>query len=160
VAEARARGAQIRLAVVGDGELRPGLEALATDLGIGDSVRFFGYRPDIPEIATATDVALLPSDREGLGAWLVEAAAAGRPAVASDVGGIPEVVAEGCGITAPAGDVGAFADALERLATDTSLRRVMGERARAHVALRFSADRMLRDVDLLYRELLAARVSG
>jgi glycosyltransferase involved in cell wall biosynthesis len=86
---------------------------------------------------------------------LIEAAAAGCPAVATAVGGVPEVVGPGAGLLVPAGDHAALADALVRLAADAELRSEMGTRARDHVTRRFSIDRLLRDVERLYDELLA-----
>lgn len=154
VAAARAAGTPVRLAVVGDGELRPALERQAAELGIAGAVAFLGYRADMPEVAAACDVALLTSDNEGTPVWLVEAAAAGRPAVATDVGGVRDVVADGCGLLAPAEAAQELGAALRRLAADPEERRAMGERARQHVRRTFSIDRLLRDVDALYRELV------
>lgn len=155
VARARLLGAPLRLAVVGDGELRSELEQLARKLGLVDVARFVGYRVDMPEIAAGTDISVLTSDVEGLGAVLVEAAAAGRPLVATAVGGVPEVVCSGCGVTVAPGDADALAAALVDLAANPDARHAMGERARAHVKERFSVERLLEEVDALYQELLA-----
>ena len=93
----------LRLAIVGDGELRERLEGLAAELGLGETVRFVGYRTDVVAIAAATDVAVLSSDNEGTPVALIEAAAAGVPAVATAVGGVPDVVTPETGILVPAG---------------------------------------------------------
>ena len=102
-------------------------------------------------------MAVLSSDNEGTPVSLIEAAAAGVPAVATAVGGVPDVVAPETGILVPAGDADALAAGLARLAADATLRERMGERARAHVRERFAVERLLSDIDALYEELLAAR---
>jgi glycosyltransferase involved in cell wall biosynthesis len=156
VAIARESGGRVRVALVGDGELRPDLENLARELRCADSVDFLGYRLDLARIAAGSDAALLTSDNEGTPVSLIEAAAAGRPAVATRVGGVPDIVVEGCGLLAPAGDERALAAAMVRLAADPELRRRMGSRARDHVRDRFAVPRLLRDVDALYSGLLEA----
>jgi glycosyltransferase involved in cell wall biosynthesis len=156
VARARAAGAPLRLAVVGDGKLRGELEAAAKRLGIACVTRFLGYRDDLPQIAAATDIAVLTSDNEGTPVSLIEAAAAGRPAVATDVGGVRDIVTASTGRLAPPADVGAFATALTELAASESLRTTLGEAARVHVRSRFASERLLREVATLYNELLAS----
>jgi glycosyltransferase involved in cell wall biosynthesis len=155
LAIARAAGAPVRLAIVGDGDSRPELEVLARDLEISDAVTFLGYRLDTQPVFAATDVAVLSSDNEGTPFSLIEAAAAGRPAIATAVGGVPDVVGADTGILVPRGDPLAFGEAIGRLAADPGLRAAMGARAREHVLSRFTSDRLVRDVDALYRELLA-----
>jgi glycosyltransferase involved in cell wall biosynthesis len=148
-----------RLLVIGDGEIRPSLEQLARDLRIDDRVRFLGYRGDIERIAAAADAAVLSSDNEGTPVSLIEAAAAGRPAVATAVGGVPEVVTPGTGILVPAGDQKALAAAMSRIAQDRQLRLAMGEKARENVLRRHSAERLISDMKTIYEELLAGRSS-
>jgi glycosyltransferase involved in cell wall biosynthesis len=155
LAIARAGGAPVRVAVVGDGLLRPELEELAASLGCADAVDFLGYRRDLPRIAAGSDAALLTSDNEGTPVALIEAAAAARAAVATAAGGVPDIVVEGSGLLAPPGDEAALAAQIARLAADPDGRRQMGLRARRHVAGRFAAGRLLDDVDRLYSDLLA-----
>lgn len=155
-ARAHTAGPPIRLAVVGDGESRPDYERLAGLLGVGSAVSFLGYRRDLPQIAAAADTAVLSSDNEGTGVWLIEAAAAGRPAIATDVGGTSEVITAKTGIVVPPDDEVALAAAISRLAGDPELRRRMGARAREHVLRRYSVERLLSEIDALYTELLAA----
>jgi glycosyltransferase involved in cell wall biosynthesis len=154
VAEAVALGVPVRLAVVGDGPLRPELEAWARDLGVADRVTFLGYRSDLDVIAAAADVALLTSDAEGTPVSLIEMGASGRPAIATDVGGVREVVTDASGLVVPAGNASAIAQALATLAEDADRRREMGRAARQHTTSRFGASRLLDDVDLMYRQLL------
>lgn len=160
VALARAAGAPIRLAVVGDGELRLDLERRAAELGLADAARFAGFRTDLPAIAAASDVAVLTSDNEGTPVALVEAAAAGRPAVATAVGGVREIVTPETGFVVPAGEAAGMARALARIAEDREARDRMGAAARAHVRDRYSADRVVRDVTTLYDELARGRQGG
>jgi glycosyltransferase involved in cell wall biosynthesis len=155
VAEARRQAAQLRLVVAGDGERRQELERLADQLGLRDVVTFLGYVSDSSRVAAAADIAILASDNEGTPVALIEAAAAGRPAVATAVGGVPEVVVPGAGLLVPRGDHGALADALVRFARDPSLRTRMGACARENVLRQFSIERLLNDIEDLYEELLA-----
>jgi glycosyltransferase involved in cell wall biosynthesis len=157
VAQARRWGAPIRLLIAGDGSCRASLEDLAGRLGISDVVRFVGYVPDSSAAAAAAEIAILASDNEGTPVSLIEAAAAGRPSVATAVGGVPDVVVAGAGLLVPAGDHAALAQGLVRLAGDPELRSSMGARAREHVMATFSIDRLLRDIEALYDELLGAK---
>jgi len=159
VGAARAAGAPLHLLVVGDGELRADLEAQSAALGLSDHVHFAGFRDDMPDLVAAADLALLTSDNEGTPVALIEAAAGGRPAVATDVGGVASVVPDGAGRRCPAGDVVALGAALAELAGDPELRRSCGQAARAHVAGRFAADRLVDDIDALYRSLLGSEAA-
>jgi glycosyltransferase involved in cell wall biosynthesis len=155
VARARRDKAPLYLAIVGDGEIRPDLEALARELRIEDAVRFLGYRRDLTRIAAAADIAALTSDNEGTPVSLIEAGAAGKPAVASAVGGVPEVVTAETGVLFPPGDVEALAEGLVSLADAPDRRIGMGAGARARVLERYSASRLIADMDTLYSELLS-----
>ena len=156
VALARARGADVRLVIVGDGELRAALEAQAAPLG--DALTFLGFRDDIAQLAAATDLAVLSSDNEGTPVALIEAAAAGVPALATAVGGVADIVLDGrTGQLVAAGDVDGLADGLVAAAADRPGLRRLGAAAREHVAARYGAARLVGDIDALYAELLAAR---
>jgi glycosyltransferase involved in cell wall biosynthesis len=159
-ARAHAGGARAHLAIVGDGETRGEFERLADDLGVGSAVSFLGYRRDLPRIAAAAAAAVLSSDNEGTPVWLIEAGAAGKPAIATDVGGTSEVVTPETGIVVPPDDETALAAAISRLAGDPELRRRMGDRARQHVLRRYPVERLLSDIDALYRELLQPVPAG
>ena len=160
VAAVRREGVPIRLMIVGDGPERASLEQLARRLAIDDVAHFLGYLPDTSAAAAAADIAILASDNEGTPVALIEAAAAGRPAVATAVGGVPDVVIPGAGVIVPAGDHAALAGAVVRLARDAELRAKMGARAREHVVGTFSIERLLTDVEQLYDELLGLDTSG
>jgi glycosyltransferase involved in cell wall biosynthesis len=160
LAHARGRGAPVTLAIAGDGELRADLEARAQRLGVAGAVRFLGSRRDLAAITAGGDIAVLSSDNEGIPLALIEAAAAGLPLVATDVGGVSEIVTPDTGLLVPGGDAAALGDALADLAGDSTRRRRLGEEARERVRDRFGARRLLSDVDGLYRELLRNRGSG
>jgi len=150
-------GRSARLVVVGDGEIRGGLEGLSRELGIGGDVSFLGYRRDLPAIAAATDVAVLGSANEGTPVSLIEAAAAGRPAIATRVGGVSEVVTPETGLLVPSGDPEALAAAITNLAADPGLRTRLGAAAREGALSRYSVQRLVADIRELYEELLARR---
>jgi glycosyltransferase involved in cell wall biosynthesis len=153
VSLARAQGAQVRLAIVGDGEIRPSLETLARDLGIRKSVHFLGYRRDLPRICAATDIAVITSENEGTPVSLIEAAAAGCPAIATAVGGVGEVVTPDTGILIPPGDERALAGTITQLAANPELRWHLGERARDRALGCYSIERLITDIEVLYEEL-------
>jgi glycosyltransferase involved in cell wall biosynthesis len=153
LAHARERGAPVRLAIVGDGDQRPALESLARDLRVDEVTAFLGYREDMVGVTAGSDLALLTSANEGTPVSLIEAAAAGRPAVATAVGGVGDVVTPETGVLVPAGDTAALGAAIARLAGDPELRAGMGEAGREHVRGRFSAGRLLDDMDALYGAL-------
>ena len=157
LAVAREQAPALRLAIVGDGELRGELEAHARELGLDEAVAFCGFRSDLPRIAAACDLAVLSSDNEGTPVALIEAGAAARPAVSTDVGGVADIVRPETGLLVAPGDAAGLGAAMGRLATDRGLREHMGRAARAHVRERYRAERLVRDVDALYGELLAAR---
>lgn len=159
VAEARRREPRLHLVVVGDGELRQDLEYQAANLGLDGHVTFTGFRDDLPRIAAGTDVAALTSDNEGTPVSLIEAGAAGRPSVATAVGGVSDIVRRETGITVPRGDVAALADALVELAGDSDLRTRLGQAAREHVRRAYAADRLIHDIETLYDDLLLARAA-
>jgi glycosyltransferase involved in cell wall biosynthesis len=126
--------------------------------GVQDRVRHLGTVSDMRSLYHAADVAVLPSLWEGLPNALLEALACGLPAVASHAANIDGLVTEASGLEVPTFDHGALADALGRLAAlSDDERRRMGAAGRAHIAARFSADRVLAEVVDLYERLLAAK---
>jgi glycosyltransferase involved in cell wall biosynthesis len=159
-ATARASDPRLRLVVVGDGDERPQLERQAVELGIADDVRFLGYRRELRPVFAAADVAVLSSDNEGTPVSLIEAAAAGLPAVATEVGGVREVVSEETGVLVPRGDGAALADALLHMGADAERRESFGRAARQRAIGRYGAERLLGDINALYSELTAARTAA
>lgn len=157
VARARDAGARVRLDIVGEGVLRPDLEALANDVGVAESVNFTGHVEDVAPVTAAADVAVLSSANEGTPVALIEAAAAGKPAIATRVGGVPDVVVDGTGIVVPPDDEEGLAEAIGRLASNPDLRESMGRRAQEHVLHRFDSGRLVADMESIYEELLAGR---
>lgn len=139
--------------IAGDGELRAPLEQAARDFGIADRVRFLGWRRDLAVIYGASDVFLLTSRNEGTPVALIESLAAGVPGVSTDVGGVRDVIDSSTGAAAPFDDAAGLAAAVGRLLADPALRKAMGERGRASVSARYGLDRLVGDIDALYREL-------
>ena len=152
----RERGVDACLCLVGDGPEREQVERRAHELGIMRSTFFLGYQEDVAPFYAAFDAMILPSGNEGTPVSAIESLAAGRPVVATRVGGVPDVVRDGeDGFLVDAGAVDQLADALARLAEDAALRQRMGAAGRARVLPRYSVDRLVDDVDRLYRALLA-----
>ncbi len=152
----RDRGVDARLCLVGDGPDRELLERRARELGVSEETLFVGYRRELGAYYELFDVLVLTSANEGTPVVAIEALAAGTPVVATDVGGVSDVVSDGVdGMLVAAGDVEAVASALERLAGDRVLARQMGEQGARHVRERYRVERLVEDVDALYRELLA-----
>jgi glycosyltransferase involved in cell wall biosynthesis len=146
------------LCMVGDGPEREELERLASDLGMMRSCLFAGYQEDVAPFFAAFDAFVLPSGNEGTPVTAIEALASGCPVVATRVGGVPDVVRDGVdGLLVEPGDREALADALARLAADPELRRRMGEAGRERVLPRYAVERLIDDVDGLYRRLLAKK---
>ncbi|MHB8910440.1 MAG: glycosyltransferase family 4 protein [Syntrophales bacterium] len=148
------RGDDLFLFLLGEGELRRDLEGLTFLLGIADHVRFFGWRPDVAQVMSACDIFCLPSINEGMGKVLVEAMAMGKPIVASDIGGIRDIVLHGeNGLLVPVGDIAAWTEAIGSLCRDPERRRRMGDAGR-RIAPRYSSEEMIKMIDQLYGKLL------
>lgn len=144
---------EIRLVFVGKGELEGKLRAEASRMGVSERVTFLGWRDDIPEIMQILDIFVLPSLNEGMGRVLVEAMAAGRPVVASRVGGIPDLVEhKKNGFLVGPGDVNGTSLAIKRLLIDREMRDEMGRMGRA-MAQNFTVEGMVEKIDALYSSL-------
>jgi glycosyltransferase involved in cell wall biosynthesis len=154
-----------RLVIVGDGHLRTEIEGLARDLGVADKTVFTGFREDATSLYAGFDIVALTSLNEGTPLTLLEGLGCGRPVAATEVGGVVDVMGkrqesrEGFtiwdhGISAPSRDAGAFTRGLRFLVEHPELRREMGERGRAFVRARLSRDRLVSDIEEIYRELV------
>jgi glycosyltransferase involved in cell wall biosynthesis len=144
------------LVLVGDGERRPGLEALADTLAIRDRVRFLGGRLDVPELYPVFDVCCLPSHYEGMPLTVLEAMSAGKPIVATRVIGIQEVITDGeTGLLVPPDDPTALAQALLRLRRDAALGRTLAKAGCDYVHAHGRLEVMVDRYTALYDEVLA-----
>ncbi|MEX1264139.1 MAG: glycosyltransferase [Actinomycetota bacterium] len=149
----------VTFVVAGDGELRSELEAVAAEL-LGDRVRFLGWVHDLPALYAALDIVVLTSRNEGTPYSLIEAGAAEKAVIATRVGGVSDVVADGrTGLLVRAADPEAIGAAVSKLLDDTGLAAAMGGLARQTVRERYSAERLLQDLSALYDDLLL-RSSG
>jgi glycosyltransferase involved in cell wall biosynthesis len=153
--ELRDAGVEACLCMVGDGPDRAQLERRAHELAIVRDTLFLGYQEEVAQFYAAFDALVLPSSNEGTPVSAIEALAAGRPVVATRVGGVPDVVRDGeDGFLVDAGATAQLADRLARLARDPELRNRMGEAGRKRVLPRYAVDRLVDDVDRLYQALL------
>ncbi len=144
---------EARFVVAGDGALAHALRDSSADLG--ERFQWLGHRDDVPDIMAALDVFVLPSLNEGMGRVLLESGAAATPAVATRVGGVPDVIRDGeTGILVPPRDPKAMANAIEALARDAARRQAMGQAARAHVVPNYGLDRMVARIEALYETLI------
>ena len=152
-----ARREDVVFLLAGDGPEMPLVRREAARAGLGGRLIVSGFRPDGRAVIGAMDVFLMTSGYEGLPIALLEAFALGRPVVATAVGGVPEALVDGReGFLCGAGETEALARAVLRLVGDTTLRRQMGERARA-AAERFSLELTVRAVEAIYADLTARR---
>ena len=139
----------------GDGPERRRLEAMARALGVADRVRFLGHRRDVPDLLAACDVFVLPSLYEGLPLSVLEAMAAGKPVVATGVGGTDEAVVDGSsGLLVRPASPAALVTAIRALLGDPVLARRLAETGQARARQEFSAARMVREVAGVYDDLL------
>ena len=156
---AHARDPRLRFVFAGDGELRGDVERAIARASLGSVVRLLGWRDDVPDLLAALDLFLLTSRFEGLPRAALQAVAAGVPVIATDTGGIAEVVVPGeGGLLVPVGDVEAAAGAVVRLAAEPELGRRLAANARARLGADFDIRRMLRDLEEHYDDLLSATV--
>ncbi len=160
---------QFRFVIVGDGELRNDLEDYAQKLGINEYVVFAGWQKDMASVYSSIDIAVLTSLNEGTPVTLIEAMAAGIPVVSTDVGGVrdlmgpvyddkPEVfyLAHN-GILVPSENNYAMAEALMFMAENDGACQKMAEHAKVFVLEKYSKERLIKDIELLYSEIVSDR---
>ncbi len=151
----KATKSPLRFFLVGEGALRPALEAQAAEAGV--TIDFLGLRDDIPNLMAAFDMLVVPSINEGMGRVILEAGAAETPVVASRVGGIPDVVDEDeTGMLVPPRSPEALAEAVTSLVASPERRKLMGATAHAKVVPHYSLTRMVQRIETVYEELLNA----
>jgi glycosyltransferase involved in cell wall biosynthesis len=147
--------------IVGDGPLRAKLEREVRNCNLGGRVFFTGQRYDVNRIMPCLDVFVLASVTEGLPLTVLEAMAAGRPVVATRVGGIPEAVSDGIdGILVNPGDICGLAAAIGKLLSDPDRSAEMGNKGRLRVISDFTVKKMVSGTERIYTELVACNVSG
>jgi len=148
------------LVIAGEGELTPQVRAVAAQLGLGRQTFFVGRCQKIAELLSISDVCVLSSKAEGFSNSILEYMAAGRPVVATDVGGAREAIVEGeTGYLVPAGDYQRMAERITSLVVNPMLAQAMGQRGRSLVQEKFSAKRQLERTLALYERLIGTRDS-
>jgi glycosyltransferase involved in cell wall biosynthesis len=141
-----------RFVIAGEGELRPALERTIREHRLEKHVLLAGFRPDVLSLHKAFDIFVMSSITEGLGTSLLDAMAAGKPIVATNAGGIPEVVVDGAtGFLVQPRDHQAMATAIVRLLKDAGLRQRIGNAGAARARDKFSAERMVEQTLDVYR---------
>lgn len=156
-ARVRRERPEARFALVGDGEERSRLEHLCRDAGLSEVVHFHGWQRDMAQVYGDLDLVVNSSRNEGTPVALIEALAAGRPVVATRVGGTPDLLGEGRrGLLVAPGDPQALAQAMLDVLARPAEAQARADAGRAYVLAHHTTQRLVRDVDRLYRELLAA----
>jgi len=154
VADLRKQSQEFLFLVAGDGIERPQLEQAAAALGLENNVRFLGLRGDVPALLAAADIYLCPSHFEALSTSVLEAMAAGLPVVATEVGGLPEIVTHNLtGLLVPPNSPRAIAAALERL-FDPNIRAAMGNTGRGWVESHASTQTWLSSMLNVYERVV------
>lgn len=164
----KGNGPRTRFVIVGDGNLRADIERQADELGVTDKTVFTGFREDATSLYAGLDIVALTSLNEGTPLTLIEAMCCGRAVAATEVGGVVDIMGSrresmdgftiwDHGVTAPSLDVEAFARALRFLVERPELRKEMGERGRAFVRSGLSRDRLVSDIETLYRQLMEGK---
>src|SRR5262245_36971611 len=140
-----------QLLIVGEGPAKEALQSLSERLGIAARVIFSGRRRDIPQLLSLMDIFVLPSLYEGFGIAILEAMAAGKPVVATAVGGIPEFVVSGeNGFLVPPGDSVGLAAAIRHLLAKPERAKAMGYNGQEHVRKHYSIESVVRQHEQLY----------
>jgi glycosyltransferase involved in cell wall biosynthesis len=162
-ASLRPKYPDLAVVIAGDGFERPELEELARRLGIADRTTFLGWMPNkqLPDYYRACAVSVIPSLEEGFGIPAAEAMGCCAPVVATDAGGLPEVVEDGVtGFVVAKADAGALANAIDRLLSDADLRARMGRAGRTRACERFDWDRSAAQFESVYRQIVSLNAAS
>lgn len=145
----------VDLLLAGDGPLRDDIQSLSQRLGIADRIRFLGIRTDVPDLMSAADVFALTSESEAASLTVIEAMAAAKPIVVTNVGGNPELIRDGIdGLLFPRGDVTAGARALLRVLNDSTFASTLGDSARQRAIQNFDITNTIDRYHAIYRRLM------
>ena len=151
----KAQGCRIQYYLAGEGSLRKSLEEMSSRLGLKENVRFLGFVADMPAFLSKVDIFVLPSLFEGLGVSVLEAMAAGKPVIASRVGGLAELVIDAVtGFLVGPGDIEGLAGAILKLEGDRAMIGEMGRKGRERVRENFTMEQMARQNEEYYYDLL------
>ena len=146
----------VKLLLVGEDELKGAMNALAEDLKVANKIRFLGKRNDVQDLLPLADVCVMPSLSEGMSNAVLEYMAAGKPVVATAVGGNLDNVVEGeTGYLVPPKDVQSLSQALKKVVENQELRRDMGRAARKRIEEVFAVDSMIKKYEDLYERLVS-----
>jgi len=154
IAQLTPRHPSLHLAICGRGDLEAALLTQARDLGIADHIHLLGLRSDIANVLASADIFVHPSVSEGLPLALLEAMFAARPIVATDVGEVGAVLADGAGVVVPPEDAPALAFALDRVLTSPDLARAMAEKAYSRACDEYDVARMVGRYWSVYDQVL------
>ena len=146
----------VRFLIIGDGELRGTLEKKVQDLGIDSRVIFMGFQHNLVKIYAGLDIVTLSSFNEGLPVALIEAMAASKPVISTDVGGVRDLILDGYnGLLVPSNDPASLAEAIFYLLSNPERREMMGKAGREKAYPQFDKKRLVKDIEELYQKLLS-----
>jgi glycosyltransferase involved in cell wall biosynthesis len=145
---------EVHLALAGDGETRPEIEALAQELGLQSQVHFLGFRYDIPALICASTALLLTSQREGLPRSIMEAFCAGIPVIGTNIRGIQDLLGDNCGLLIEVGDIKALSQAIAKMIDYPQQAKQMGVNGRNKVAS-YDVENIIEQYTQIYHQALA-----
>lgn len=157
LSDVRQRFPNVRLVIIGEGdsEYHNRVKETVDRLSLKDNVFFLGYRPDVPRIMEDLDLVVVPSYEEPFGRVLLEAMAKGKAVIATDAGGIPEVVIpDETGVLVPPRNPRALADAINMLLLNPDKAKKMGKKGLEHVKIKFTVERHIEQIEQIYQEIL------
>jgi glycosyltransferase involved in cell wall biosynthesis len=157
-AKVAAKRSDARFVIVGDGELRAKLEEQASALGLQGLAHFTGWRRDLMSIYADLDLIVLSSRNEGTPVSIIEGSAAGKPVVATKVGGIPDLIEDGWnGLLVPPQDPDALADSMLKILDNPDLAQTFASRSKERVREKYDIARLRTELQMLYIRLLGAK---